>query len=224
MPKRIPVDLEVVRLAYEETRNATLAAEKLGIHRNTVYQVLRRFRGKCRDCSADIQVGEIYCPACKTLHAERTKRKRAAAKRAGICVVCTKQRSPISRLYCEECRVKGLETAQKNYYERKSTRGTPNPGKSSETRRIVDIRSNYGEDAVRLWQETGAQCQVCDRNNDEISIQIHHIDCNEKNHVYENLICLCFDCHQAVHKVLRLRKPKALLKWMKSAYAGTLNI
>jgi len=45
---------------------------------------------------------------------------------------------------------------------------------------------------------------------------IHHKDLTKTNHAVENLVCLCFDCHQLVHGLLRSRAPHSVLPWIEA--------
>ena len=49
-----------------------------------------------------------------------------------------------------------------------------------------------------LFTETDDACAICGiRGFDRLTI--HHIDINPNNNVYDNMIVLCFNCHQQFH-------------------------
>lgn len=48
----------------------------------------------------------------------------------------------------------------------------------------------------KCLQEKGAKCSECGATE---NIEVHHVDGDRWNNRLENLIPLCYDCHQAVH-------------------------
>ena len=51
----------------------------------------------------------------------------------------------------------------------------------------------------RLYSETDDSCAVCGLS-DMQSLTIHHIDGDNSNNDYENMIVLCHNCHQRYHQ------------------------
>lgn len=55
--------------------------------------------------------------------------------------------------------------------------------------------SIYGKLAFKNYEH---KCVLCGFNISQ-ALQVHHIDCNRKNNVLDNLIILCANCHCLVH-------------------------
>jgi len=44
-------------------------------------------------------------------------------------------------------------------------------------------------------------CQICEsRGETTPATLVHHVDRNPKNNDFDNLLCLCVKCHEAIHK------------------------
>lgn len=56
---------------------------------------------------------------------------------------------------------------------------------------------DYRKRALKLY---GCQCALCQYDDFEDVLHVHHIDKNRNNNVVENLIVLCPTCHVEVHR------------------------
>jgi hypothetical protein len=215
MPKRIMVDKNLIYNTWiENNKNGRDTAFKLGIHPNTVYQVLRSFQGKCRSCKNEIPVGDIYCNTCKKLHAEHTAAKRKAAVGNHICSACGKPVSIYSRVFCDEC----LEKS--NIVKRQSDANTQKAIQCLPIweKRLESVRRTHGAIARDFYREHEGVCCICGASWDKIAVHLHHIDGNHKNKSAGNYALLCFDCHMLVHKVLENKNVSAAITWIKKTY------
>lgn len=43
------------------------------------------------------------------------------------------------------------------------------------------------------------RCRICQREDGEVSLHVHHIDYHRSNNDYDNLVTLCSPCHHSVH-------------------------
>jgi hypothetical protein len=218
MPKRTAIEPDLIYKTYLETNNGREVARRLGIHENTVYQVLKRFNGGCRSCSNPIKLGEIHCSDCKSKNTERTKKKRAEAKRSGICVSCNEPRMIGNRLYCQACLIKH-NIRNENYHNRQKAK-TPTGNTANKQQSLRYIQSHYGIEAAKLWDKLDGVCMVCSvkHGEDKNVVHIHHIDGDNKNGSCENIALLCFECHMLTEKLIKHRKPKAILHWIETTY------
>lgn len=72
--------------------------------------------------------------------------------------------------------------------------------------RRVRLLRKYGENSLKILEEDNYACRKCGSTN---RIGIHHIDWNDTNNEFENLVVLCDSCHQKLHLFipLQFRKP-----------------
>jgi len=212
------VDRKIVLQIFEETKSGMETARRVGLHENTVYGILREHRGKCLDCANDASLGHKYCKKCLSRIRNRARDKRKNKKRLGICVQCNTQRTPLSKLYCEEHRLQHLSSSQcyKNR-QRKSRGDLP-----TEKQRLCNIKGTHGENGVLAWQRDEGKCVICERIYGEIAIHIHHMDDNKKNNSVSNLCCLCWDCHALVTRVSKHYKPELVFNWIKQTCPSIL--
>lgn len=217
MPKRTKIDPNLIYNTWiNNNKNGKLTAAILGIHTNTVYQKLRAFQHKCRSCSNEIPEGEIYCESCKDVHKNYSKKKREYLVSKNLCVNCHKplgQNSP-SRYYCLEC----LE--QTRTYKRKydSKKGKLYNSLPNFEKRLYRVQGTYNSEIRDFYKKHKGICFACGKKWDEISIHIHHIDCNKENNNEENISLLCFDCHMLLHRIISHNNLPSILKWIKENY------
>ena len=64
-------------------------------------------------------------------------------------------------------------------------------------------QQKYGSPAKRIYTNGGGlwECIECKSTlDDNIRLDMHHKDQNHSNNEFENLECMCFDCHNKLHK------------------------
>ena len=86
------IDHAAVVAAYAETKNGREVGRRLGIHENTVYQIVRIACGKCMRCGAKPKLGRKMCEPCLIADRARMKKERTKRRRLGICQSCDKRR------------------------------------------------------------------------------------------------------------------------------------
>lgn len=212
------IDHELVAKTFAELGDKRATAQRLGIHENSVYQILRGLAEKCTRCGGPRKTGETYCATCRDWSASRMRDRRAERNRLGLCHECDEPRSPLSRQYCDTHRKAAIDR-RAAHDARKRARFGPRDGAQIASRRETAIVRTYGADALAAWREAGAACEVCGTPHGQASVQIHHIDENRKNGARSNLAVLCFDCHLATHRLLAVRDRPAFLAWFAQHYA-----
>lgn len=211
---------EVLRL-LSETKNRHEVARRLGIHVNTVQRAIRLDGKKCTRCMAPVLPGHPVCAKCLEWDRERVHGARKERKRLGLCLNCEKQRTPISRLYCDEHRLAAIGRNEKYHYRKKakgSLPGAPHGAKQNPAQRRETIKERYGDGAVARWDETGGKCEVCAIAYGDMAVHMHHIDENPSNNAFENFACLCFRCHQTVHFLIASANRIGLIAWFERTY------
>lgn len=68
-----------------------------------------------------------------------------------------------------------------------------------------------------MWRAAGGKCALCETPYSEVSLHLHHIACDKTN-IEDNLICICFNCHQATHQLLKVANLPAFLTWFHATY------
>lgn len=217
MPARKSADRNEILRVYMETKSGAETARRLGLHQNTVLQILRSLRGQCRQCANDARVGAAYCDRCQEHLRERIKAKRKAKKRSGVCAQCSAPVAPPSRTYCAEHRLQNIDQGARTRSRRKTTGGI-----ASNLQRERFLRSKYGQAAVDSWRDANGTCVVCGRHHSEQAVHIHHVDGDHQNRTRENLVCLCFDCHMLTERLLAHHRLADLFAWFTSRYPGRL--
>lgn len=217
MPK---VDRELVALKFAETGNKRKTADALGVHYNTVVQALRGLSNRCVRCGGPAPNDHENCSPCRDYQRDRKTADRAARRNSDRCFACSEARAEGSKLYCAVHR-EAAQHRSRESQQRKSLRlrGARGDEPMSPKAREAAIRRSYGPDAVALWQEMQGCCEICSTPYGQASIQIHHVDEDRKNNARTNLAVLCFDCHQATHRLLVLRKRTEFLSWFARRYA-----
>ena len=69
-------------------------------------------------------------------------------------------------------------------------------GKSSFTVNIKD----WVKIRKPILERDGHSCRICSRDGVEAKLNVHHIDWIRTHNEHDNLVTLCRQCHQAVHK------------------------
>lgn len=220
MPRREPADQELIRATYERTGSGRATARELNLHENTVYAALRRMRGKCLRCKNPAAVGKQYCPECLAAMSERMKERRSERRRLGLCAECDKPVAPPSRTLCAEHRLAKIGRQGEYDDRQRDARAGTLQGQPNERQRLRHIKSHYGQGGLDAWQRDGGACVICGTSYGKATIHLHHKDLGKTNNTAENLVCLCFECHQLVHRVLRNKAPGAALRWIADNYPG----
>lgn len=223
MPGRTAADQGQILKTYERTGSGRETARVLGLHENTVYAALRRMRGKCLSCASDAATGRKYCDRCLEIQRERVKSRRADQKKKGLCVSCDERVEWPSRTLCAAHRAKAVETSRQYETHARSRRVGTHQGKPNSRQRLRSIRSRYGQGGLDAWERDGARCVICGASYGQATITIHHKDLTKTNNGAENLVCLCFGCHQLVHGLLRSRAPHRVFQWAEETYADSLR-
>ena len=55
--------------------------------------------------------------------------------------------------------------------------------------------SEFKKNRIKVLQRTEGKCEICK----EPAKIVHHIDGDKSNHSLENLIAVCFNCHDTLH-------------------------
>jgi hypothetical protein len=221
MPRKY--DYDAIIASYKELQNKRAVANKLDVPVMTVHQVLQRYSGQCVRCKAPITQGQNSCDECKKYDALRIQSKRQERYRMGLCQDCDKPYDPPSRSYCTEHRLKHQKASEK--YEQKFIKTASRTRKTARSLslKMSGIRLKYGQNGIDCYEEAGGCCTICGRDQSEIWIDIHHINCIETDHQKENLACLCHECHLTVHAVLRVKDPGSFLNWTLSTYPNLIE-
>jgi hypothetical protein len=223
-PRSRKVDYDAVIAAMAELSNGRAVARKLGMHHQTVYQILRRAAGACLRCgSPKVVAGKTSCAECLKFDQDRIKKDRKHRRRMHMCQQCDQPVSQWSRQFCEAHRLANLDRAEERYAKKKASRGFSHGEASSEAKRHESIFQNYGQGGLDRWKADRGACQICKREYGAVSVQLHHIDQNKKNNAFENFGCLCFDCHQSVHRLLGAPSMTKLLAWFGKTYPHKMS-
>lgn len=211
------VDKKTVAEKFAETGSKRETAKALGISEEHVYGILRGLADRCVRCGTTVKTGQRQCAECQKFDRDRIREKRLGRSKAGLCIECGEPRSPLSRTVCDKHRQAQVER-NRAYAARKKRHSDlkPEPYRDCRANRI---RRLYGQPAADLWKECDGCCQICGVPHGQQSIQVHHIDEDRKNNARENLAILCFDCHQATHKLLAVANRPAFLAWFRRTYA-----
>ncbi len=182
----------------EAGTNPAEIANRLGLAYTTVNQIARRHRGTCTRCGSRPQLpGRTKCRKCLEWHRKYEADKRKQAHAENLCA-CGKPRKTGSTL-CSDCYERGVK------------------------RTLRSRMKNFGPHAEQILSASSGVCQACGDANDR-SPDIHHIDENPRNNSRENLICLCSNCHRAVHRLISSRDRRALISRFEKTYpAHTLR-
>jgi hypothetical protein len=215
LPKKKAIDDAVILEAHKRLGNGRAVSRETGVHENTVYQVLRRAAGACLRCGGKPVPGKASCQPCLDYEKARVKQERARRLRAGVCVQCEGPRSPLSSLYCEKHRIAAAAASKAR---KKALRGSPQGEAQSFRQKMRSLLARFGQAGRDRWNHAGGACEICATPYGEAAIHLHHIDRDRTHNTFENLICLCHDCHTAGHALLRLKQRAALLVWVERAY------
>lgn len=214
------VDRELVAATFAKLGDKRATARELGIHENTVRQVLRGLAERCTRCGGPTANGKAYCADCATWSRQRMKRRRQERMRLGLCQECDEQRSTLSMLHCDKHRIAAQDRRSRERENKKRRLNTPLLiGRNTIEKRESSIRREYGDRAVEAWREAEAACELCRTPHGQSSVQIHHVDEDRKNGARSNIAVLCFDCHQATHRLLAVKNREAFLAWFGRRYA-----
>lgn len=217
MPKRFRTDRNAVALDYATTRNAAETARRLGLHPNTVYQILKALKGQCRRCPNTAVLGSSYCKPCLEWVRDNMARRRRQRIRDGVCMECDEPRHVGSRLYCPTHRVAHLESSARDHAKNSSARAARYGAPTDKERRRM-LRAMYGLEAEAVWIEMKGKCALCGVPHAERAVHIHHLDKNKQNSVKANMTLLCQHCHRLTHSMLQHPNPKFALRWMRKTY------
>ena len=213
------IDKALVAATFAETKSKRKTAQKLGISEEHVYGILRGMADRCVRCGKPVKNGLRQCADCKNFDRERMQERRAERRRTGKCIECGEPRSAISIDLCDHHRQMRVDRHRKHDAKKKRHENIHRECVNWKGRRLTVVRRTYGQDAADLWQDCDGCCQLCGARHGEKSVQVHHIDENKKNGARENLAILCFDCHQATHRLLAVANFPAFLTWFRRTYA-----
>jgi 5-methylcytosine-specific restriction endonuclease McrA len=205
---------------YDEILSVRETGRRLGVHENSVRQVLKASRGLCADCVNPILLGQRYCAGCAARRAANMQAKRKARRRAGICLECDERIQPPSQQYCDTHRLGHAASSRKHVS--KTSRHVTGHGLPADWQRLKQIRYNYGEAGIEAWERDRKQCVLCSVHYKDKTIHIHHIDGDDTHHVAENLVCLCLRCHRLVHLLSQHPNPHTVVQWFTAHYPDHL--
>lgn len=79
---------------------------------------------------------------------------------------------------------------------------------------IVDKYSTLSNSAIRakVFSYCQDRCVIC---HTKIKLQIHHIDNNSRNNLFENLVVVCNKCHKSIHAIDRESRITKTIKVIK---------
>lgn len=212
------IDKALVAATFAETKSKRKTARRLGISEEHVYGILRGMADRCIRCGVAVKNGR-QCPDCNDFDRNRIRAKREERSLLGLCTDCGEPRSPLSRAKCEAHRKAGLLRNRTYAKKRRQPGSAFHLGRNTIERRAKTVLRTYGQSAADLWAEHDGCCQICGQRHGECSVQIHHIDEDRENGSRENLAVLCFDCHQATHRLLVLKARERFLAWFAERYA-----
>jgi len=221
--KHAPLTEEVreqIRKVYDDILSVRETGRRVGVHENTVRQVLKASRGLCSDCPTPIKLGQRYCESCAKRRAEWMQERRKERRRQGICLECDERIQPPSTQYCDKHRL-GHQKMSRNYdattgrwrHEEYVSRDAPGMGVPEDWQRLKQIRHDYGQAGVEAWERDGQRCVLCSVHYRDKAIHIHHIDEDHTHNVADNLVCLCLRCHRLVHWLSQHPNPQHVFTW-----------
>jgi len=210
------VDRQKVLALLSEMSPAKVSA-CLGIHENTVRAIFRASRKACTRCTKPVIPGKTMCQECLENDRKRIMKRRKQRRRAGLCLECGFPRMDGSQ-FCSKHRDAAIERNERYQKRIKTLRGSPQGHAMSLKRKRASLVSNYGEDAWRRWEHAGGKCEICAAEYGDVAIHIHHVDEDRTHNTFENFICLCYQCHRAVHLLLDLKNLKAFTRWFEQIY------
>jgi 5-methylcytosine-specific restriction endonuclease McrA len=224
MPKRIPADRNAILDLYEQLGNAQEVARRMNLHPGTVYKAIRLGRGLCAaGCNRPAKANRAYCEPCLERLAKRSQAVRAERRRLGLCFYCDERvDAPVSRQFCAVHRIEQLDKQRDRATQRHKERTKAGPLTTGVAlaKRERTIKWLYRPGGMEAWERDRKRCVICGTHFGQAKIHIHHIDLDGKNNAAENLVCLCFDCHELVHRLLRARKPTKAVTWTRRTYPG----
>ena len=57
-------------------------------------------------------------------------------------------------------------------------------------------KTNFAKEMIILIRERDKQsCMMCGKHSDSKKLPVHHINYDNHNHLFENMITLCYSCH-----------------------------
>ena len=77
--------------------------------------------------------------------------------------------------------------------------------KCSESK-LGELNPNWkGGSKYPIWEEFKKKCStgelsICEICENELKLEVHHIDKNHENDTRENLLCICHKCHSKIHE------------------------
>ena len=217
MPGRTPVDPQLVLSTFLNCEAGRETARVLGIHENTVYSVMKRFRGDCVRCGSSVPAGRKVCDPCNEKLGVRAKARRKEKIRLGLCVQCLLAVDPPSRMFCRKHRLMAGERNRRHHAKKVALRGTPG-GVPNDRQRERHILDKYGMAAVDVWREKQGRCELCHVQHQEKAVVIHHIDGDPCNNSRDNFACLCMNCHKLTYLLIEHPSPAAALAWLRTTY------
>lgn len=210
------MDRQAIVSSYEQTRSGRETARVLGVHENTVYQVLRMERGQCRICANERVSDKSYCQKCLDRLAQRAKDKAIQRARDGLCRYCDNPIQPPSRVVCLQHREEHRKASKRHSDStRKQRGGTPN---HRQKRR--HLLASYGQVAVDLWERMDGRCEVCTISHSDRGVHIHHINKDRTDNTEANLALLCHRCHRLAHLMTEHPDLDAATAWIARRYQG----
>lgn len=213
MPKRIPLDTEVIVSTYRRLGSKQKVAAELGVSWQSVAKHLNQFAGICPECwKPKEDTSKKFCTSCRKKHSDNSKTKRERKKRHGICIMCNEPIDPTSKAHCAKHKDMAREAG---YRWRKN-----NPQRSKYLR---DKRAHRNKDGSVnrhiIFERDSHSCLIC---GSQERLEIHHIDEDHYNNIPENMDTLCFMCHRAITFILKASNVSSLLIYFSKRYPDLL--
>jgi hypothetical protein len=199
---------------YEQVGVIRETARQMGIHEQTVRDILKAARRQCQWCGQPLIWAQRICPTC--LPKKRAIEREFAKKQqqAGLCVKCTEPLELPSRRFCTKHRI-AMRDAMRTHRRKRMVNTT---GTTLEAEKALRVRNAYGEGGAAAWERDKGCCVLCSRSYTEGAVYLHHIDQNRRNNVMTNFVCLCYKCHRLIHGFLEHPQLSKLLQWFHATY------
>jgi len=78
---------------------------------------------------------------------------------------------------------------------RESKMGSKNP-RWNDGASTYPNHTEFKRARIKVLKRSKGKCEICS----ELAKLVHHIDEDKSNHTLDNLIALCFDCHEPLHR------------------------
>lgn len=149
---------------------------------------------------------------------------RKSTRKHHICPQCKQEESAKNQVdlvcdYCGKHYRKALSKSTKSDYHFCCRACKDNAQRINSGEKFNDLRPDHYSDGkslyrLRAFEAYPHKCEICDWDEDEDCLEVHHIDENRKNGSLDNLIILCSICHRklTIGKYYLDREHKKIIK------------